>query len=166
MLEVKSYQGDSLQEAREFVKEKAYTAKGTTCPCCGKRVKSYRRPFNHQMARFMILLVWTFERTGKWIHVSSEPWFNFKGGDYAKVKYWGLAEHKPNTDDPDKKESGMWRPTELGIKFAHKLESVPRYAHVNWMKKVERFSGLPIFVDKALQNKFNYTELMAQVMNY
>lgn len=163
MLEVMSYQGDSLREAREFIQKKAYEVDGTRCPCCGKYVKSYRRKFNHDMARFMILLVWTFERNGTWVDVST---LNFRGGDYAKVLFWGLVEHKPNTDDPDKKESGMWRPTELGIKFAHKLESIPQYVHLNWNGIPEGHSGQQIFVDKALQNKFNYTELISEVMKY
>ncbi len=163
MLKVNSYQGDSLPEARRYTEREAYGKKGTTCPCCGNNVKSYKRKFHHDMARFMVLLVWTFERIGNW--VEAKP-FNFRGGDYAKVLHWGLATHKPNTTDPTKKESDLWRPTELGIKFAHKLESVPTYVHLNWNGKLEGTSGPQLFVDAALKNKFNYTELISQLMNY
>jgi hypothetical protein len=163
MLKLLSYLGDSLSGAREFIKVHAYAMKGTRCPCCGNYVKSYKRKFTHDMARFMVLLVWTFERTGNWVDITT---FNFRGGDYAKVLFWKLAEHKPNTDDPEKKESGMWRPTELGIKFAHKLESVPTYAHLNWNGEFEGNSGPQLFIDKALQNKFNYTDLVEEMMKY
>lgn len=163
MLKVVGYVGDSLPEAREYIKKEAYGKKGTRCPCCEKYVKSYKRKFTHDMARFMVLLVWTFERTGNWVDITT---FNFRGGDYAKVVFWDLVEHKPNIDDPEKKESGMWRPTALGIKFAHKLESIPRNVHLNWKGEFEGTSGLPIFIDKALQNKFNYTELISEVMTY
>jgi len=163
MLKVLSFIGDCLSEAREYIKKAAYGVKGTTCPCCGNNVKSYKRKFTSDMARFMILLVWTFERTGNWV---SAPALNFHGGDYAKVRFWGLADHKPNLNDPTKKESGLWRPTELGIKFAHKLESIPTYVHLNWNGVFEGTSGPQLFVDKALQNKFNYTELISQVMKF
>jgi hypothetical protein len=163
VLKILSYLGDCLSEAREYIKKAAYGVKGTTCPCCGNNVKSYKRKFTSDMARFMILLVWRFERTGNWV---SAPDLDFRGGDYAKVRFWGLADHKPNLNDPTKKESGLWRPTELGIKFAHKLESIPTYVHLNWNGKFEGTSGPQLFVDAALKNKFNYTELIAQVMKF
>lgn len=147
-----------MSEAREFIKVHAYDTKGTHCPCCKNFVKSYRRPLNHDMARFVIMLVRVFERTGDWVDITS---FNFRGGDYAKAEFWGLVEHKPNTDDPEKKESGMWKPTKLGQKVAYKLESIPKYAHLNWNGEFEGHSGPNIFIDQALKKKFNYAELMS-----
>ena len=163
MLKVMSYIGDSLAGAREFIKDAAYSKTGTKCPCCDNIVKSRKRKFHHDMARFMVLLVWTFERTGNWVKASP---FGFRGGDYAKAEFWGLVTHKPNDDDPEKKDSDLWKPTELGIKFAHKLESIPTYVHLNWKGEFEKLSGPQLFVDKALKNKFNYTELISQMMNY
>ncbi len=81
------------------------------------------------------------------------------GGDYAKLRHWGLAELKPNDDDPSKKDSGLWRPTEKGRRFAYRQIRVPRYVYL-YKNKVMGFSEETISIEEALKVSFDYDDLM------
>ncbi len=151
--------GKTLAEAKAEVR--AGARDGTTCPCCGQFVKVYKRPLYAGMAAGLVLLCRDYVRGNQdWIHVPSAKWRveAGRGGDFAKLRYWGLIEERPN-DDEAKRTSGFWRPTDRGLEFANGRGMVQKYALV-FQGECVGFDGHKINIGAALAGKFNYTELM------
>ena len=111
------------------------------------------------MASWLLLLVKKYEKNGKWISVSD---FNheagMRGGDYAKLRHWGLIVQATNKDI-SKRASGFWKPTKKGIDFINELCTVPKSIWT-YNKELLGFSDGDINIREALGNKFDYTELM------
>lgn len=130
----------------------------TTCPCCGRYMKVYNRRIHHEMARFLVWLVHrSYKQKGGWVHVRNFP--HSRSGDYAKLMYWDLIEPKPHAESPTSRESGYWRPTEDGVRFARGLLAVPTYAQV-FDNEVQGHAGPPVFIRHALGTRFDYDELV------
>ena len=128
-------------------------AEGVECPCCGQLAKIYRRKLYSSMA-YALIIIYNAKRD--WLHVPSL--LNGKGsvargGDFAKLVYWGLIE-------PNPKEKGYYRITQKGINFAECRIAVPAAIFV--------FDGEPLSADEeemitindALGERFSYEELM------
>lgn len=153
-----TYVGNDLAGARQWMDETAKRAEGTHCPCCCEFVKVYHRAFTADMARFMIWLVKLHTITQDWVDVRKCP---LRGGDYAKTAHWELAELKENENDPSKKTSGLWKPTQRGIDFVYKRIRIASHVDI-YLKKVLGFDSSQILISDALGNKFDYEELMSQ----
>ena len=136
---------------------------GANCPCCGQFAKIYKRRLYASIA-FGIVMLHRLSRHnfGSYHHIGKimNGYGKTGGGDFAKAKYWGLIEHKENTDD-EKRCSGMWRLTEKGRAFAECSLKVPAYCAV-YNGEALGFEGEAINVRQALQSKFNYVELMQE----
>lgn len=153
----------SVQAARDKTMLKAENDKtGTPCPCCGQICKLYRRHINAPMARFLIWLVRSYEQNPRWVHLKQFPMIQNRrgGGDYGKLMHWGLVEQKPNTDDPDKRTSGEWRPTPKGIEFARQRISIPEALFL-YDNVLQGFSDKKTDIVGALGQEFSYQELMS-----
>lgn len=156
---------DTIKKLRKHVttleemqgRVQANLEEGIVCPCCGQYCKLYRRALNAQMARFLIWLVREFEARPRWIDWHEAPSI-LRGGDYAKLQYWGMIENCPN-DNPGQRTSGLWRPTELGVEFAHMRRRAASHAYV-FNNSVVRFEDQYITIEDALGEHFNYRELM------
>jgi len=147
----------SLEEAAARVQ--ASLVDGTICPCCGQICKLYPRKLNSTMARGLIWMVREFERTGRWICVPEKaPRFVLKTKEYGTLAHWGLVEPRPN-DDPSKKRSGYWRPTQKGIDFVYRRRMVPSHVFL-YNNRVRKVSTTHIYIDEALASHFDYSELM------
>jgi hypothetical protein len=145
----------SLREAQEKVQEARENGTNINCACCGKPVALRPRGLNKGMAHFLCLLVIRFRSTGNWIDVKT---ISSRGGDYAKLRFWGLIEQKPNLDS-SKGDSGLWRPTQKGIDFVDLKISVP--SHVYLMDGVfKNFSKSTLYIDEV--KKFDYKEIMGR----
>ena len=149
-----------LGKARHHVKVKCRTREGIECPCCGTWLRYHKRKFNAGMARILIWLVQEFERNnGRWINVPAQaPSHVLRSLEVSKLEIWGLAE---NCRKGRNRERGIWRPTELGIHFAHGLEMIPSYVLL-FQKKPRGFSDEQISIREALGEKFDYDELMRE----
>lgn len=128
------------------------------CPCCKRHAMIYTRKIHTSIALQLINLY----RLGghvAYIHTSKLIAPGSSGiGDFSKAKYWGLIEPKENTDD-DKKSSGYWRLTSIGIAFVRGKQSVAGAALV-FDDKVIGFTDDPTDIRAALGHKFSYDELM------
>jgi len=93
------------------------------CPCCSQTCAIYPRGLYDKMAAWLVFLVRTYEVTGTWVDIKAFP---VRGGDYAKLVYWGMAELSPATP-ANKRTSGMWRPTDKGIDFVYHRIQVPSH---------------------------------------
>lgn len=163
----KVFSGDasktSLEDAKNWLRLRA--RKGAHCPCCKQHVKIYRRPLGSQMARWLIWLVRVYEALPDlpkghngirgWIDIRESP---VRGGDYAKLVHWDLAENRANVD-PELRTSGLWRPTPKGIDFVQRRIVVPSHVEL-YDNHPLGFSEEMIGIDAALGKWFNYEELM------
>ena len=139
---------------------------GIPCPCCGQFVKEYRRKLNSTMARWLIELCRRTEAPDsrdQYLSVSDE-WslaINRGTGDVAKLAYWGLIEDKPkDPDDDTRRTSGLWKPTDLGRKFAWGMVRVPSHVLVYNGNARPDDSAELVGIQDCLGSKFNYRELM------
>ena len=146
---------ETIAEGKQLLR--AQWEKGVSCPCCGQFVKLYKRKLNSNQARDLIRL---YRKSGGntevFVHVSQ---FSMdRGGDFAKLAYWGLTTDAPN-DDKNKRTSGMWRITEAGIDFVNGKSTVPKYTFTYNSKSVSQ-SQARIDIYKAIGTRFSYSELM------
>lgn len=144
----------TLKEVKDHLN--ANINKGCKCPACAQEVRLYPRAMNSIMARFLIALFRAPKTPEGWVDVRT---LDFKGGDYAKARYWGLCEVKANKD-PRKRTSGLWRLTAKGTDFIHDRVRVPSHALV-YNKKCHGLTGGDIDIRRALGTDFDYEKLMA-----
>ena len=132
---------------------------GTICPVCDQYARRYKRKLNSSMARGLIWLV-DASTEKSWVNIHALPMIQSRrGGEFSKLVHWGLVEAKPN-EDPHKKDSGWWRPTQEGIDFAMGHTNVPVYVYL-YNNEVDFTSDKVGSIQDALGKEFSYEELMA-----
>jgi hypothetical protein len=107
-----------------------------------------------------------------WLHVpkhlAAQKWLpasvraSWHGGDWSKLRHWGLIESKPDERADGSTRVGFYRITDLGRQFVEREVKVPKYAYIY----AQTFMGLDlpyITIDEALGTKFSYDELMTGV---
>ena len=151
----------TLADARQayFV---AASGKGSTCPCCSRFGKVYKRKFNSSMAAVLVL-IYRFRSRG---YVHAQTLINSTSnaavaaairGDFAKLRYWGLILDRPQTLE-DKKHSGFWTITPEGCEFVLGQSRVKEYVFI-YNTKALGFDGHDINIHQALKKRFSYTEI-------
>ena len=140
--------GSTIDEARLVVA--AGATKGVDCPCCGQLVKMYKRGLSKSMVKWLMWLNSKMESDTSWVDVGRT---SVRGGDYAKLAYWGLIEQEPAKGEnrPGKpiKRSGLWRVTGTGKAFLKAKIRVPRYKLV-YNGKVHGDVGADIGIEDIL----------------
>lgn len=123
----------TVDEARSMIK--SALGVGVDCPVCGRVCKESRRSVSKPMVRFARWLVSNHRGTPldarKFVESTGQ-----RGGDYAKLVFWGLAKREPGADP-------LWSPTPLGIRWVKGQAKVRRIAVV-WRNEVLRFEGKAI----------------------
>lgn len=129
------------------------------CPCCGRYAQVYRRKIHKTMAKKAILF-YGLGGHKNYVHTSQlNAGGESGGGDFCKLKHWGLIEESFNTDEA-KKNSGFWRLTPLGVDFILNKVSVKEKA-VIFDDRTIGFEGDDVFITTCLAGSgFNYSELM------
>jgi hypothetical protein len=152
-------QEDSLSAARAQVLSNL--DKGGTCPCCAQFAKAYKRALNAPMAVWLIWLVRAYEREPRWYDFREGPTLQARkgGGDFAKLVHWGLILMAPNDVMPNKRTSGLYRPTARGLAFVHGHVTVPSHVKL-YDNKVIGWSDGQATIQDALGESFDYAELM------
>ena len=82
-----------------------------------------------------------------------------RGGDYAKLRFWGLLTAKSEIREDGSDRAGFWRVTEKGEKFVRGVISVPRIAHT-YNNTVAHFSEERTDIFRSLGDKYDYNEMM------
>ena len=149
----------TLQEAKTWLRRRL--ADGARCPCCAQWAQVYKRTITGQMARWLIWLTVEYRaqrigRKGEWVDVRKSP---VRGGDYAKLRYWGLVERPANLD-PSKRSAGLWRPTRDAYSFVLGNLRVAKHCYVFDEQALSKGQQM-ITIIEALGKKFNYAELMS-----
>ena len=108
------------------------------------------------MVSVLVRMVRRYEQTVRPVHFL-DCWEKQQGRDYGYLQVWGLA--IPHvSEDTQKRMSGLWTPTAMGIDFVHDRLRMARYAFI-FNNKVSRFSGEMTGVVEALGDHFNFQEL-------
>lgn len=148
----------TIDEAKTFLREN--WEKGIKCPCCGQMVKKYTRPLHYSMIICLIKLYKLVQARQDYYHVNDFGADSTNGGDFAKLKYWGLIVEKPK--DPQNKisrTSGFWTVTVKGKSFLLNRTTVARAIFIYNKKKIGE-SEQQVTAQEALGKKFNYSDLM------
>jgi len=146
----------TVEQAKE--KMRRNLEDGSFCPCCNRFVRMYKRRVSSVSAVCLIRLYKLSNRThNKWFHIKDIQGKS-GGGDFAKLRYFGLIEEASN-DCPNKRTSGFWRITDEGRRFVKGWLSVPCYVKV-YNGKVYGEGAEKITIHQALNEKFDYAELM------
>jgi len=164
-------EGASLEEARMWLLGKM--DKGAECPCCRQFAKIYRRKLTSSMAYALILICRYYRNVHaphsitEWLHVpewlskTSQFGATVRGGDWAKLVYWGLIEPKSGEEREDGSERvGYYRLTEDGLRFVKGEMRVPRVALVYNQQLLRMDDSQVVDIKEALTDKFDYGELM------
>ncbi len=106
--------------------------KGLHC-VCGRWGKLNRRPMNVTMVRGFL---WLYSRRAEgdngFINIQEQgpPWL-LRSKQLSTMKHWGVIEGRETVkDDEGKKDSGDWRVTPLGIRFANNAVRLPKVSVV------------------------------------
>jgi hypothetical protein len=147
---------ETLGEARRWLRERAMGG-GANCPLCHQHAKIYHRPINAAMARMMID-AWRVAGHGEFHQPTQVPG---PGGDYAKLRYWGLIEDVGKLR-ADGGKAGWWRITDLGEAWVRGLIGVPKYVYVydNKLLRFDQDCEQNWSIRDALGERFDYEELM------
>lgn len=158
----------TLADASLWMQEALATNKsGVICPCCDRYGKIYSRLLSSSMAYALILIYKAFRTRTDWLHVPeyltemAVTGATTRGGDYAKLVFWGLLE--PKTDEvraDGSPRTGFFKITDRGRQFVDGKLRVVNHA-VTYGGRLIRFEGPEIDIYAALKNRFNYAELMA-----
>jgi hypothetical protein len=96
----------------------------------------------------------------KWIYVNNAAprVVMRRGGEWTLLRHWGLIESSPN-EDPKKRNSGLWRPTEKGVDFAFGRLLIPSH-FIGYNNMFIEYHGEHVGIKTALGEHFSYDELM------
>lgn len=148
--------GVSMEDAQKLLSDGA--EEGMACPCCEQFVRVYKRPLYSSMARWLVWLERTYADTGTWVDVKKR---DARGGDYAKLQYWGLIEQKTSPRAKGKtRSSGLWRPTARGELFVKGKLSVPKHVYLYDGRSLG-FSAVAFSINDALGDEYDYAAMLA-----
>lgn len=153
---------DTLQLAKNNMRQGMNTPTGVQCPCCGQLVKLYRRKIHASMVRPLISLYHHTCRGEEFVHYRKLDGA-VGNPDYTKLAYWALIEPMPNDIDPAKKDSGSWKLTDLGIVYVRGNIALPKYKWV-FNGTVHETSTETASIHDAIGDKFDYAELMGNLL--
>ena len=161
----------SLEDAKKWLRVRF--GKGATCPCCAQHVKLYKRSLNKSSAYVLLLMECYFrgDSVEEWLHVPSyiaemaadnPRRAAAVRGDWAKMKFWGLIEEKPEVRSDGSPRAGYWKLTSLGRQFCRRQATVPSHVFIYNAEVLQRAVDTQITIDDALGTEFNYDEIMRE----
>jgi len=148
----------TLGEAKQWLRDR--WEEGADCPCCGQFAKLYKRPLTSSMAAALLLMA---RHQGRdFFHVPDwlAKWTStavIRGGDWAKLRHWGLIEADPEG------RAGYYRITERGRDFLYAGLSVPRHVYLYDNQTFDRIDPMreTTTLRQALGDRFDLDVLMA-----
>ena len=161
--------GVNLSEARAWLKTQIDA--GAICPCCTRFAKVYKRTITSAMAYALILIERHFAagkplEPGGWLHVptflsQAKAGVSGRGGDWAKLIYWGLLEKRIGIRGDKSYRVGHYKLLPLTAKFVHGKIRVPKFAYV-YNRIAFQMSKDTLSMEEAVEetNRFNYAALM------
>jgi len=114
------------------------------------------------MARALVWLVIEAPKDAEgWSNIHDSPLIQGRrvGGGFAKLEHWRLIVPKWN-DDKEKRCSGLWKSTLLGVDFVYRRVSMPKYV-VLYNNSPMSFASERIYISDALETEFDYSLLIS-----
>lgn len=156
----------TIEEAREELKEKMMSEKGATCPCCSQYVRVYRRTITSSMAVGLIkLYLYDKANPDAFVHIAKylESLPDMKNipcltGDFAKLEHWKLIEPMRGLRKDGSKRNGYYSITQRGRNFVDGM-AVERAMYI-YNGVVRERSVETCNIHDALKNQFDYSKLM------
>tara|TARA_B100001564_G_scaffold359763_1_gene382844 strand:- start:1923 stop:2615 length:693 start_codon:yes stop_codon:yes gene_type:complete len=132
---------------------------GTRCDCCDQYVKEYKRKVSKNMCVFLQSLVFLSMKSksqgkGEYIHFKE---CDYHSHDYPYVVHWGLAERS-------EEEQGMYRPTDLGIKFAFGKCEIPKFIYTYNNHKTGTDKTEMVKITDVHSERFDLEEMLSSVV--
>ncbi len=105
------------------------------CAACDQDVNVHKHKVTWAQATALAVLVDMYEDTPGYHHISDikrQTRFRSKKPElilshFSVMAKWSLIEDEPNFTDPEKRTSGMWRPTQRGIDFVYNQYLISKY---------------------------------------
>ena len=151
---------ETIEEAKLYLRDNF--DKGVDCPCCGQKVKLYKRKVNSGMVIFLIGLYRLADKNKRKNYfrntdVMKEMNLSATSLDYSVMKHFGLIMEMTNEDNT-KKSSGYWGITSKGFSFISG-QKIQKHVLI-YNNKKQGFSDETTTIKDALGDKFNFDELM------
>ena len=149
----------SLGKARRVMAKRMikHRTKGTPCPCCGKHNQIYVRALNAAMVEQLAELARLAGPRRKWVNMAKKASKKYqKTKQLGTTAHWELVEHRPN-DDPKKRTSGVWCPTELALRFLDGEVALPSHIFETSDTTLE-FSNRKVYVTDIVEG-FNWQKV-------
>jgi hypothetical protein len=127
------------------------------CPCCRRYAQIYKRRINKSMAIDLINAV-RLKAYRDFVHIRDIQANHSGGGDFAKLRWWKLVEQQTN-DDETKRDSGLWKVTQLGLDFMQGLVDLPESVTVYDNEVLSVSDKLKSFKE-CLKEPFDYQEIL------
>lgn len=135
---------------------------GCICPCCFQNAAIYRRPITEAMAKALELIyLEDLKHPGEWVDVMSVISglrAVGQGGDYGKLKFWGLVVARPGERDDGSTRTGFWAITQDGRDFVLGKRRVQKYALV-YSDEFVKFDGELVRFSDVRGKPFDFQEI-------
>jgi len=132
---------------------------GGYCPVCNRWGKIYARSINSTMAYSLIWLCGAKRNDEGWVDVPNSGHTRvLRSNQLPTLPWWGLVERRASSDIKVK-HSGLWRPTELGVKFAQGKVKVPKKVYT-YNGEVEASSDELTGIYECFETFFDYHAVM------
>jgi hypothetical protein len=148
----------TIATGKKYLMENA--SRGTSCPCCERPYKIYRRTVNGPMAKFLIQFYNRFGALPPTVFSKIPKEIKPAGGDYAKLRFWGLIAPKPGKRKDGSTRTGQWSITEYGRKFVRREISICVGAFELDSDLLSFDQSEFVTIDQCLDKDFSYQELM------
>lgn len=171
--QLKGVKGLSTVDEANRLREDAKKSKGTTCNCCGQKVKLYKRVMTPNMALALIVMhdYIVAKSQGKEhdkldYFCLDEIFGNVEGIDKKKLlqgftmlKFWDCIAPMPTRKDRIVYRRNWFTITDIGIRFVLREIGLPMDAFV-YNNTVDSFSNRYMTIDQVLEQAgINYNEI-------
>lgn len=152
---------ETLEQAKDWLRSRLKD--GAACPCCGQMAKVYSRPIHASMAAGLLQFFYYAEgRIDQFHHIENimkNKRFKLVG-DFAKLRYWGFIEERPEKDSKSKaRTSGFWKLTEKGRDFVLGKIKVPQKVQLYDGRRL-KFEGPEVSFSDCMKEPFSFDEIM------
>lgn len=113
----------SVADAKRWLRDNYDKPQGCLCPACGQNVRLATRSISPSQVRALAAIAAFSKHADAHAWVDVAKFEGMRGGDYAKLRFWGLIESRTES-------TGVWRVTHLGRKFLSGKHLVPKNVFV------------------------------------
>lgn len=158
----------TVAEARANMKIELDEDGQSTCPCCDRVVRVYRRRLHSEMALWLIKLVREYRKKPGWYQTvdllgTAGSHLRAGGTNGTLLVHWGLIE-RATSDNQAGAPVGSYRPTNLAMDFVDNCVMVPTYIYLLDNERVGA-SDQVINIKGVIGDRFSYEELMAEYVD-